>query len=319
MQHATPSVSPSSSAAWPVAQTVLVVGGANMDVGARTDRPLLAGDSTPGRIHHAPGGVGRNIAENLARLGVEVQLATLVGDDAFGTQLLAATAAAGVDMTLTQRVAGLRTATYLSLHGPDGDMALAVNDMAILEALTPSWCATHLPLTIAPGLQLLDCNLPEATLAYLLARDMTSVVDTVSVAKCERLQPWLSRVALLKCNRLEASAMTQCPTDTVAQALEAAQALVRLGAQRSVVTLGADGVCWCDQDGQSHFRAARGVAVVSTTGAGDALLAGVVAALQRGQSLAQAVAYGMVCAEITLSSTFANAAELNHAAVLQNF
>jgi pseudouridine kinase len=289
-----------------------------MDVGARTARPMLAGDSTPGHIHHAPGGVGRNIAENLARLGVEVQLATLVGDDAFGTQLLASTSAAGVDMSLTQRVAGLRTATYLSLHGPDGDMALAVNDMAILEQLTPIWCEAHLPVSTPPSVQLLDCNLPEATLAYVLARDVTSVVDTVSVAKCERLRPLMTRVDLLKCNRLEAQALTQCPTDTVAQALEAAQALVRLGVQRSVVTLGADGVCWCDEDGRSHFRAARGVPVVSTTGAGDALLAGVVAALQRGHSLAQAVAYGMVCAEITLSSTFANAPELRHATVLQN-
>jgi pseudouridine kinase len=318
MHHATPPESAPVPAAWPVAPTVLVIGGANMDVGARTDRPMLAGDSTPGHIHHAPGGVGRNIAENLARLGVAVQLATLVGDDAFGAQLVASTAAAGVDMAPTQRVAGLRTATYLSLHGPDGDMALAVNDMAILEQLTPNWCEVHLPVASVPNLQLLDCNLPEATLAYLLARDVASVVDTVSVAKCERLRPWMARVALLKCNRLEAQAMTQCPTDTVAQALEAAQALVRMGAQRSVVTLGPDGVCWCDQDGDAHFRAARGVPVVSTTGAGDALLAGVVAALQRGQSLAQAVAYGMVCAEITLSSTFANAAELHHATVLKN-
>jgi pseudouridine kinase len=318
MPHAMPLESAPSPAAWPVGPTVLVVGGANMDVGARTDHPMLAGDSTPGHIHHAPGGVGRNIAENLARLGVAVQLATLVGDDAFGAQLVASTATAGVDMALTQRVAGLRTATYLSLHGPDGDMALAVNDMAILEQLTPNWCEVHLPVAIVPHLQLLDCNLPEATLAHLLERDATSVVDTVSVAKCERLRPWMSRVALLKCNRLEAEALTQCPTGTVDQALQAAQTLVRMGARRSVVTLGADGVCWCDQDGYAHFRAARGVPVVSTTGAGDAMLAGVVAALQRGESLAQSVTYGMVCAEITLSSTFANAAELRHAAVLQN-
>jgi pseudouridine kinase len=306
------------SAAGPMTPTVLVVGGANMDVAARTDRPLLAGDSTPGHIHHAPGGVGRNIAENLARLGVAVQLATLVGDDAFGAQLVASTEAAGVDMTLTQRVAGMRTATYLSLHGPDGDMALAVNDMAILEQLTPSWCVANLPDIAWPCWQLLDCNLPEATLAHLLVRGATSVVDSVSVAKCERLRPWMTRVALLKCNRLEAQAMTQCATDTVAHAKEAALALVRMGVQRSVVTLGADGVCWCDQDGQPHFRPARGVPVVNTTGAGDALLAGVVAALQRGQPLAQSVAYGMVCAEITLSSTFANAAELSHNTVSQN-
>jgi pseudouridine kinase len=318
MNHPLPAESISNIAAWSTAKKVLVVGGANMDVGARTDRALLAGDSTPGTIHHAPGGVGRNIAENLARLGVAVQLASLVGDDAFGAQLVATTTAAGVDMALTRRLAGSRTATYLSLHGPDGDMALAVNDMAILEQLTPAWCAAHLPDVNTTSLQLLDCNLPDATLAYLLSRDVSSVVDTVSVAKCERIRPCLSRVSLLKCNRLEAQALTQLPADTVAQALEAARALVRLGAQRCVITLGADGVCWCDEDGQADFRPARDVPVVSTTGAGDALLAGVAAAWQRGQSLAQAVAFGMACAEITLSSPFANAAELSHAAVSQH-
>lgn len=307
---------PQSSMERPVAVTV--VGGANMDVGAQTDAPLLPGDSTPGHIHYAPGGVGRNIAENLARLGVPVALLSVVGDDAFGAQLIASTAASGVNTTSMLRLPGQRTATYLSMHGPDGDMALAVNDMAILEQLTPARCAQHLLLPVPGEWLLLDCNLQAATLAYLLSLGRTAVVDAVSVAKCRRVQAHLPAVHLLKVNRLEAEALTGIAVHTPADALRAAQSLRGQGVSRVLVSLGAKGVAWCDADGSSDFLAARPVPVVNTTGAGDALLAGVVAGLLRHMPLPQAVVHGRSCAEITLSSTFANSSELSHAAAVRH-
>ena len=298
---------------------VTVVGGANMDVGARTDIPLLAGDSTPGHIAYAPGGVGRNIAENLARLGISTTLATVVGDDAFGRQLVAATAQAGVQVQAMHALAGQRTATYLSLHGPDGDMAWAVNDMSILEHLTPSWCQSHVS-ELSPGaVMVVDCNLATDTLAYLLSLTGSVVVDAVSVAKCQRIAPWLPAVHLLKVNALEAQALCGMPITKRADALAAVQRLQTQGAQRVVLSLGSQGVVWCDVGGQSGFEPARPVPVVNTSGAGDALLAGVVAAMQRGFGLPEAVGYGMACAEITLSSPAANALDLSHLAVVRHY
>ena len=108
---------------------VLALGGANLDIVA-TAQAFQAAESNPGRIRCAPGGVARNVAENLARLGHAVGLVTLFGDDAFGTALRAATAAAGVDLALAPVVAGAAGCSYLALHGADGDLATAVNDMA---------------------------------------------------------------------------------------------------------------------------------------------------------------------------------------------
>ena len=48
---------------------IAVVGGVNIDVGGRSFAPLVAGDSNPGVIRTSLGGVGRNIAHNLALLG----------------------------------------------------------------------------------------------------------------------------------------------------------------------------------------------------------------------------------------------------------
>ncbi|PQA76019.1 hypothetical protein C5F53_18360 [Rhodoferax sp. TS-BS-61-7] len=300
----------------PAAARITVVGGANMDVGAKTQTPLLPGDSTPGHIHYAPGGVGRNIAENLARLGSAVALVSVVGADAFGRDILAHTRSVGVEVAGVQMLAGQRTATYLSMHGPDGDMALAVNDMAILERLTPDLLVAKNTMPAHTDVLVLDCNLSVPTLAWLLEQATQPVfVDAVSVAKCQRLVPVLGRVHTLKVNRIEAQALCGTVVGSVDDARRAALALYGMGVQRVVLSLGALGVAWCDADGSTGARSASAVPVVNTTGAGDALLAGLVHAHVQGLSLPHCVEYAMACAEITLSSTFANAPDLSHAAV----
>jgi len=61
---------------------VLVVGAAGLDLKVRPRTAEVAlGRSNPGEIRWGWGGVARNMAENLARLGTEVQLITAVGDD----------------------------------------------------------------------------------------------------------------------------------------------------------------------------------------------------------------------------------------------
>ena len=62
---------------------VYVIGGVNMDISGTPAAPLRAGDSNPGRITLSPGGVGRNIAENLRLLGRKVSLITIMGEDTY--------------------------------------------------------------------------------------------------------------------------------------------------------------------------------------------------------------------------------------------
>ncbi|MDR2478938.1 MAG: PfkB family carbohydrate kinase, partial [Treponema sp.] len=68
---------------------VTVIGGANIDINGFSARPPVMGDSNPGTIDRCSGGVARNIAENLARLKVNVNLISAIGNDAFGKTLLA--------------------------------------------------------------------------------------------------------------------------------------------------------------------------------------------------------------------------------------
>ena len=103
----------------PVGPAVVVIGGANVDVHARGAAPLVGGTSNPGSTSLGNGGVGRNVAENLARLGTPTRLVAGVGRDPLGDQLLDETAAAGVDVSLVRRTAA-PTGTYTAVLDADG-------------------------------------------------------------------------------------------------------------------------------------------------------------------------------------------------------
>lgn len=302
---------------------VVVIGGANVDVSVSSKTPLVPHDSTPGEIHCSPGGVARNVAENLSRLGVNVNLISVVGNDLFGQRLQEATAQAGVNVDALHVMAGQRTASYMALHGPMGDLTVAVNDMQILEALSAQLLQNHVDQLKQAKCIVVDCNLRADSLAWLLQRDTLPpfFVDAVSAAKCTRLVPVMARIHTLKVNRLEAQALTGRVVKSVVDALEASQKLHVMGARHVVLSLGQDGACWCDESGRVGHKAARLVNVVNTNGAGDAMMAGLVHAHLAEKLLEEAVDWASTCAAITIGSPLANAPMLSTAAVqaLQSF
>lgn len=299
---------------------VVAVGAANMDIAGSSPHTLAPGDSTPGRIRCAPGGVARNVAENLARLGRDVRLVSAVGDDLYGTTLLAHTRRAGVDVQACQVLAGQATSTYLALHGPDGDMVLALNDMDILAQLTPERLAASAGWLRHAGAVVLDCNLPEPTLDWIVAQsgDTPLFAEPVSAFKCVRLRPWLARIHTLKANRLEAQALTGLAVDDDAGVVEAARWLHAQGVQQIVLSLGARGLFWSASEGDSGWQPALPPAqVVSTTGAGDAVMAGLLHGFLGGATLRDAAVFAAGCAALTLGTTQANHSNLSEAAVRQ--
>ena len=304
-----------------VLQRVVAVGGVNMDVSVSSQTRLLPNDSTPGEIHCTPGGVARNVAENLARLGINVSLISVLGGDLFGQRLAEATAQAGVNVDTLQVLPDHRTASYMALHGPAGELSFAVNDMRILEALSPTLLQTHQQWLQLADCVVLDCNLSSPSLAWLLqpvtTRDALPpiFVDGVSVAKCTRLMPHLAHIHTLKVNRLEAQALTGQALGCVDDALRASRQLHDLGVRNVVLSLGKDGACWCDDLGQVGHSPSGNVQIVNTNGAGDAMTAGLVHAYLLGLPLREAVDWASACAQITLASVQANAPTLSPAAV----
>jgi len=304
--------------------TAVVFGAANVDISACTSLALAPGDSTPGHITTAAGGVGRNIAENLVRLGHTSHLISAVGDDLQGKFLLDHLRNAGVDAAACGVWPGARTGSYLSLNQPDGSLLAAVNDMAVLDLLGPSELAHH-TTKIANAIDsasawVVDCNLSESAIEWIMQnrKGKAVFVDGVSSYKCLKILPYLAAVETLKINRLEASALTNLPVHDAAQAITAAQNLCAQGVKNVVVSLGSGGVCWHQRSSNSSGHvSALAIDIINSNGAGDALTAGLVHAALHGWPLAQAARFANACAALTMTSSSANHPDLSAASALR--
>ena len=282
---------------------VVVVGGALMDVLAHSRRPLVPRTSNPGRVHTTPGGVGRNIAENLARLGTPVGLVAVVGPDAFGDRIVEEATALGID-TREMISTPEPTGTYLAVLDHDGEMAVALSDLAATESLTPDRLAAAEPAIAGADLLVVDGNIPAAAVGRLLdvaaAHGIPVVIDPVSVAKAERLAAALRPdrpVFAITPNADELAVLAGAvdhPHSRPSSAGSPAQWLwVRRGPRGSTLYAA---------DGSALDLPAPSTHVLDVTGAGDAATAGFVHALLSGSEPESAAAYGQVCAALTVAS-----------------
>jgi pseudouridine kinase len=273
--------------------TVVVVGGANVDVKARSAAALVPATSNPGAVVRSPGGVGRNIAENLARLGSRVSLVTAVGADAEGAWLLTETAVAGVSVRDAVRV-GPSTGSYVAVLDADGELVAGVADMAAVDALTEDL----VPARVVAGARLVvvDGNLPVPTVAHVLdaaaAAGVRVVLDPVSVPKAERISALFSQ---------ERPVFAITPNEDELAVMGSVAELHDRGVEVVWLRRGAAGSLLSTRYSELDLPAPPATPV-DVTGAGDAMVAAFCHRLLSGATLADAAAYGHRAAALTVAS-----------------
>lgn len=286
---------------------VVVVGGANIDILAHSLARATPATSNPGRGEMTPGGVARNVAENLARLGTRTHLIASVGSDAIGDGLVAATQAAGVHVEHVRRTAAT-TGTYTAILDSDGELVIAVADMTATDEMGPDVIDQARELIAHAGLVVVDGNLASATFSRVLdlAHDAGTrvVVEPVSVPKARVIAPAFTParpVFAITPNADELAALTSRPTRTDRQLLSSARHLHDLGVEHVWVRLGGRGSLLSGPEGHT-FLTAPATAVVDVTGAGDAMLGAFCHALLAGASPEDAARFGHVAAALTINS-----------------
>ena len=295
---------------------ILVIGAAGQDIVGRSRGELRFGTSNPGKIRKSFGGVARNVAENLARLGQPVILLTVVGMDGTGDLLLEQARAAGVDISHALRTDQQPTGTYLALVDEAGWLQYALDDMRILSALTPAFLEECVHLFANASLVFVDSNLTKETLRKVvsLARRVKIPIcaDPTSVTLAVRLKPYLSRLKLVTSNAGEAEILcgrAWKPEDHQ-QAMEAAKSLVSQGVEIAIVTLAELGVCYATSETTGQVPALR-TQVVDPTGGGDALISAVIFGLLNDIPLDDSIRLGVSAASLTLRHTGAVVPDLN--------
>ena len=284
---------------------ITVIGGANIDISAKYSSAVAAaGDSNQGQISTSAGGVARNIAENLARLGSAVQLITGLGDDGFSVSVRASLNLPLLDLSACYAPPNTPSDSYLSLYDMKGELVSAVNQMRLVNKLTPSYLQRFETQITGASMIIADCNLPPDTIYWLavLPDRPTLFFDGVSMEKITRLQACLDRIDGLKCNQLEAAALLNCSVRATPDQLVAD--LHQRGVDIVLLSLGSEGVQLGRAGQQLHFPLLKPPHTISSVaGAGDALLAGFLHGHFNGASDEAAMHFGLRAAQLSLTCT----------------
>lgn len=285
------------------ASYVVVVGGVNMDIGGISHAQLVSADSNPGRVRISLGGVGRNIAHNMALMGLDVRMVTVLGGDFYAQKIVSTCGEMGIDISRSLRVADAITSTYLFISGPDGDMKLAISDMDIYSHLTPAFLASKLSLFNNAKLLVVDTNIPAESIAWLVEHvEVPVFADPVSTAKAEKLRPVLGKLHTIKPNRIEAELLSGVPITDERSLRRAANVLLKTGLRQVFISLGAGGVFAANQDRGLHLPSIPGP-MVNATGCGDAFMAALAWAYMEGMDLEQSAYAGLAASSIALEGS----------------
>ncbi|MFT6657340.1 PfkB family carbohydrate kinase [Maritalea sp.] len=294
---------------------VTCIGGAVLDRILRLQAAGIPQTSQPGTSSETRGGVARNVAENLAQLGENVKLISVVGNDEAGRSIIDATAAIGVDTALVERKNGGATGTYTAIMQPTGELYLGVAEMDIIDHLNAEVIDRDWQHIVSSRLVFADTNCSASLLSVLIKRCLNNnlplAIDAVSIPKFKRLPNNLKGIEYLFCNIDEAQSVHgELPPPTLAKQLHLR------GAKNVVITNGAGPVTCLSAEGITLVETPK-TDIVDVSGAGDAFIAGFLHAILEEKTPIEATQAGIVAAGLTVQSELRNSPDLTAQIVAQ--
>nr|WP_047985759.1 carbohydrate kinase [Ornithinibacillus californiensis] len=287
---------------------IVSIGGANVDRKFYVQGNLKQGTSNPIKSTQSVGGVARNVAENLGRLGINISMITANGMDAEWSQI---EGASSPYMNLAQSIplANETTGSYTAVIDQNGELVLAFADMAIYDSITPEILQPRLSKFAQAKCLVADLNLPAETISFIqqfaLANNIPLVLITVSAPKMERLPKDLQGLTWLITNRDETETFFNVNITDEADWEASVQRWLDLGIENVVVTNGKKGaLIGNNREGIQHIPALEVTEVRDVTGAGDAFSAAVIYAWLEGESLANIAKAGAINSAKTIQTNY---------------
>jgi ribokinase len=281
---------------------VLVVGSLNEDLVLAVDEIPSRGETASGRyVGRTCGGKGANQAVAAARAGASVHMVGCVGSDEAGDRLVGALVDEGVDVSGVTRVDGPSGLAVVSVAA-DGENAIIVADGANARC-TPQLVRSALAGLSSSDVVVAQGELPDhAIVAAAETARAASARFVLNLAPPLDLDPARTSVDLLVVNQHEAVTLARRSGYASDALTEIAAHLCRSWKSSVVVTLGAAGALWAQRGEVEHIAPFEARRVVDTTGAGDAFVGAMAAALALGTPTRNAVQWGLAAGAIAVAA-----------------
>jgi sugar/nucleoside kinase (ribokinase family) len=262
---------------------ILIYANINQDRIVRIGRPIRSGVSLIGRPESGRlGGGGPNTGVGLAMAGHEVALAAVVGDDALGRRLCAELISYGIDVSSVVVLPGATREVMIFVE-PDGERTLV--SLGSYRSYELDLEAVGRPA---------DCLYVKSfrdDLAPAMARRLDNAL-VVAHEPPDRIGAWPAHIWIT--SRDEAAA------DLLADPFAVARAKAGEALRWVIVTAGPDGATAFGPEGRISVPAVPNVAVVDTTGAGDAFTAGLIHGLMGGKDMTAAMSLAAAWAAVAV-------------------
>lgn len=254
---------------------ILVFGASVVDIVGFSSVSYIPLNSNPGCVKMSYGGVCRNIAENMARIGMNTKFISILGDDETGRGMLEHSRMVGYDMEDSLITKSGGTPTYMAILNECGEMVSAVVDMKSISELSYDFIDEKAEIIENAEYVIVDTDNPEK-LEYLLKRFHNKtrfILDPVSAAKAEQVKHLLPYFHVIKPNRYETEQLAELGIKNDEALIEAARKFHAQGVPYVFISLDADGIFYSDGMSMGKIKAEDAV-VRNVTGAGDAFVAG---------------------------------------------
>ena len=286
---------------------IVIFGAVFVDIKGYPDNKFIPGGRNVGRVIQTHGGVSRNVAEDIANVGLRPTFVSVVDSSGTGGDVIEHLRCQNVNTDyIVRHPDGM--GTWLAAFDNCGDVVASISKrpdlsplLQVLDEHGDELIANADSIVVEIDLEL-DLLQKIFSLAGKYGREVYAVVSNMAIAMERREQ--LRKTACIVCNRQEAGMLfSEDYSDVSPKKLQdlLQDRLVRSGIPRMVVTLGGDGAVFAETGGACGYCPSTNVDVIDTTGAGDAFCAGVTIGLTYGKPLAESCGIGtrLACSVIS--------------------
>lgn len=288
---------------------IVVIGAIYVDVKGYPDANFIPTGRNAGRVEHVHGGVGRNVAEDIANCELRPTFVSLVDESGDGQDVIRKLNNHKVNTKYIWKTRD-GMGTWLAIFDNDGDVAASISKRPNLMPISDILGKYGDEIFEAADSVIVEIDMDKDIIkqVFRLAKKhnkkVFSVVGNMSIAMERR--DFMKSIDCFVCNIQEAGMLffddysgksPQEMVDILSERVQAAQI------NSMIVTLGGDGAVYADMAGGKGYCPARNVEVKDTTGAGDSFCAGVAIGLTYGKSLAEACDIGSMLAASVIVTT----------------
>lgn len=288
---------------------IVVIGTVFVDVKGFPDDVYLPTGRNKGRVETVHGGVGRNVAEDIANLELRPVFISMVDDNASGEDVKRKLKNHKVNTDYVLEAPD-SMGMWLAVFDDKGDLAGSISKRPNTDAINNLLDEKGDEIFSDADSIIIELDLDKEIikrvfrLAEKYNKRVYSVVANMSLASQRR--DFLQSIDCFICNLQEAGILfvddfSENSPEEMCEILS--KKVISANIPSMIVTMGSKGAVYADNKGDSGYCPAERVIVRDTTGAGDAFCAGAAAGLTYGKSIREAVKIGTHLAASVIGSS----------------